>query len=316
MGKSMANTKSLAFIGLGIMGLPMAGHLLEAGNQLTVFTRTRSKAEGLLGKGAKWAESAAGAARSAEIVFMCLPDTPDVENVVGQIVPEARAGQIVVDHSTISPSATRGMAEQLAGKGATLLDAPISGGDVGARNATLSIMVGGPAEAFAAVEPYLKLMGKTITHCGPSGAGQLTKLTNQILVSLTNLATCEAIAFAVKNGLDGQKTLAALGGGAGSSWQFNNLGPRMLAGDFAPGSQTGEHPDRRPRPSSCHGLRTGQVDRVGLRADRERRDHGHPVLHVARAGERAPRLDHDGDRRSWLGCDSLRPLDGQGPVYR
>jgi 3-hydroxyisobutyrate dehydrogenase len=231
----MKNQKPLTFIGLGIMGQPMAGHLLKAGNPVTIFSRTKSKADPLIIQGAKWANSAADAAKSADIIFLCLPDTPDVQSVISQILPVIRAGHIIVDHSTISPSATRMMAEQLREKGATLLDAPISGGDVGAKNATLSIMVGGDAEAFSAAEPYLKLMGKTITHCGPSGAGQLTKLTNQILVTLTNLATCEALTFATQNGLDPQKTLAALGGGAGSSWQFNNLGPRMLAGDFAPG---------------------------------------------------------------------------------
>ncbi|HEY1683724.1 MAG TPA: NAD(P)-dependent oxidoreductase [Tepidisphaeraceae bacterium] len=231
----MENQKPLAFIGLGIMGQPMAGHLLKAGSPLTVFSRTKSKADPLITQGAKWANSAAEAAKSADIIFFCLPDTPDVQSVINQILPVVRAGQIIVDHSTISPSATRTMAKQLREKGATLLDAPISGGDVGAKNATLSIMIGGNAEAFSTVDPYLKLMGKTITHCGPSGAGQLTKLTNQILVTLTNLATCEALTFATQNGLDPQKTLAALGGGAGSSWQFNNLGPRMLAGDFAPG---------------------------------------------------------------------------------
>jgi 3-hydroxyisobutyrate dehydrogenase-like beta-hydroxyacid dehydrogenase len=225
----------LAFIGLGIMGLPMAGHLLEAGHELQVFTRTRAKAVPLLKRGARWCESAAGTAKEAEVIFLCLPDTADVQGVVNEILPAVRRGQIVVDHSTISPAATREMGKALAAKGASLVDAPISGGDVGARNATLSIMVGGSAEAFAAVEPYLKLMGKTITHCGPAGAGQLTKLTNQILVTVTNLAMCEALAFAMRNGLDGAKTLAAISGGAASSWQLSNLGPRILAGDFAPG---------------------------------------------------------------------------------
>jgi 3-hydroxyisobutyrate dehydrogenase len=231
----MVECSKLAFIGLGIMGAPMAGHLLDARHELHVFTRTRSKAEPLLQRGARWSDSAAGAAQPADVIFLCLPDTPDVEKVVQQILPTIRAGQILVDHSTISPSATRLMAEEVTAKGGSFLDAPISGGDVGARNATLSIMVGGDADAFAKVDPYLKLMGKTITHCGPSGAGQLTKLTNQILVTLNNLAACEALAFALKSGLDGQKTLAALSGGAGNSWQFTNLGPRMLAGDFAPG---------------------------------------------------------------------------------
>ena len=231
-------TQRLAFIGLGIMGLPMAGHLLTAGHQLTVHTRTKSKAQELLGKGANWADSPAQAAEKCDVVFICVTDTPDVRDVLlsaDGVIRSARNGLIVVDHSTISPSATKEMAQALAEKGTVLLDAPISGGDVGAKNATLSIMVGGDESAFKTVEPLLRLMGKTITHCGPSGAGQLTKLVNQILVSLTNLATCEALIFAKNNGLDAQKTIAALSGGAAGSWQLANLGPKMLKGDFAPG---------------------------------------------------------------------------------
>jgi 3-hydroxyisobutyrate dehydrogenase len=140
-----------------------------------------------------------------------------------------------VDHSTISPATTRDMADALAKTGTAFLDAPISGGDVGARNATLSIMVGGDAQAFAQVAPLLQLMGKTITHCGPSGNGQLTKLVNQVLVSLTNLAVCEALTLARHGGLDPAKTIAAVAGGAAGSWQLSNLGPKMIAGDFAPG---------------------------------------------------------------------------------
>lgn len=231
----MAN---LAFIGLGIMGLPMAGHLLAAGHRVTVATRTKSKAEPLLAKGAAWVDSPAEAAAAADVVFTCVPDTPDVESVLlgkGGVIEAARSGLVVVDHSTISPSATRDMAAKLAARGVTLLDAPVSGGDIGARNATLSIMVGGDAAAFTAVEPLLRVMGKTITHCGGSGTGQLTKLVNQILVSVTNLAVCEALTFAAKAGLDPQKTIQAVGGGAAGSWQLTNLGPRMIAGDFAPG---------------------------------------------------------------------------------
>src|SRR5665213_756968 len=236
LGGGMA--KSLAFIGLGIMGLPMAGHLLAAGHPLRVHTRTKSKAADLLSRGARWADSPADAAREADVVFICVPDTPDVQAVVlgaDGIQASARAAMIVVDHSTISPAATREMAAALAGRGASFLDAPVSGGDVGAKNATLSIMVGGDQPAFAQVQPFLQLMGKTLTYCGPSGAGQLTKLVNQVLVSVTNLAVCEALAFAKANGLDLQKTLAAVGGGAAGSWQLNNLGPKMAAGDFAPG---------------------------------------------------------------------------------
>jgi 3-hydroxyisobutyrate dehydrogenase len=231
-------SKRLAFIGLGIMGQPMAGHLLAAGHTLTVHNRTKAKAEALIGRGAKWADSPAEAARGADVMFICVTDTPDVEAVVlgaHGVLEAARAGMLVVDHSTISPSATRRFAEALAAKGAALLDAPVSGGDVGARNATLAIMVGGEATAFDAVLPLLRHMGKTITHCGPCGAGQLTKLVNQILVSVNNLATCEALSFAVRNGLDPVKTIQAVAGGAAGSWQLQNLGPRMVGGDFAPG---------------------------------------------------------------------------------
>jgi len=229
---------NLAFIGLGIMGLPMAGHLLAAGHTLTVHTRTRSKAADLLAKAPTWSDSPADAARAADVLFVCVTDTPDVRDVLlghRGVAAAARAGLIVVDHSTISPAATTEMSADLAKRGATLLDAPISGGDVGARNATLSIMVGGDEPAFRTVEPLLRHMGKTITHCGPSGAGQLTKLVNQILVSVTNLAVSEALVFARRNGLDAEKTVAALAGGAAGSWQLQNLGPKMLKADFAPG---------------------------------------------------------------------------------
>jgi 3-hydroxyisobutyrate dehydrogenase len=228
----------VAFIGLGIMGLPMAGHLLAAGHPMTVYSRTKSKAAALVPRGATLVESPAEAAKHAEIVFICVTDTPDVQDVIlgdRGVIKSARKGLIVVDHSTISPSATKEMAKQLHEKGASLLDAPISGGDVGARNATLSIMVGGDKKAFSKVEPLFKCMGKTIIHCGPSGAGQFTKLVNQILVGVTLMGVSEAMIFAKKNGLDPQKTLSAVGGGAAASWQLQNLAPKMLAGDFRPG---------------------------------------------------------------------------------
>jgi 3-hydroxyisobutyrate dehydrogenase len=220
------------------MGAPMAGHLLAAGHPLTVHSRTESKAADLLARGARWAETPRAAAEAADVVFTCVPDTPDVEAVVlgdSGIIGAARAGLIVVDHSTISPSATREMAGTLARRGAVLLDAPVSGGDVGARNGTLSIMVGGDEQAFERVKPLLECMGKTILHCGPSGHGQLTKLVNQILVSVTNLGVCEALTFAGKNGLDLKKTLWALCAGAANSWQLANLGPKMIAHELGPG---------------------------------------------------------------------------------
>jgi 3-hydroxyisobutyrate dehydrogenase len=228
----------LAFIGLGIMGGPMAGHLLAAEHPLVVNTRTQSRANDLLARGATWAPFPADAAHDADVIFLCLPDTPDVETVLlsdNGVIHGAKPGAIIVDHSTISPAATRAMATRMRDRDIMLLDAPISGGDVGAKNATLSIMVGGDARAFATVEPLLRLMGKTITHCGDAGTGQLTKLVNQILVTVTNLATCEALTFAKNNGLDLSKTITALAGGAAGSWQWANLGPKMIAGDFAPG---------------------------------------------------------------------------------
>lgn len=220
------------------MGAPMAGHLLSAGYPLTLHTRTRAKAEELIARGAKWASSPEQAARAADAVFICVPDTPDVEAaVMGEngVLAAARPGMIVIDHSTISPAATRRMAAALAEKGATMLDAPVSGGDVGAKNATLSIMVGGDKAVFERVRPILQHLGRTILHCGQSGAGQLTKLVNQILVSVTNLGVCEALTFAAKNGLDLNTTLAAVSAGAANSWQLANLGPKMVAHDYAPG---------------------------------------------------------------------------------
>jgi 3-hydroxyisobutyrate dehydrogenase len=216
----------------------MAGHLLAAGYPLVVHNRSRSKADELLACGATWADSPAAAAGDADVIFICVTDTPDVEHVLfgdGGLIHSARSGLIVVDHSTISPAATRGFAQKLAAHSTALLDAPVSGGDVGARNAALSIMVGGAEDAFQKVRPLLQKMGKTITHCGPSGSGQMTKLVNQILVSVTNLAVCEALALATAGGLDAAKTITAVAGGAAGSWQLSNLGPKMIAGDFAPG---------------------------------------------------------------------------------
>ena len=167
MKRSQATPPPVAFIGLGIMGLPMAGHLLSAGHPMTVFSRTKSKATPLISRGATFVESPAEAARHADVVFICVTDTPDVRDVLlGErgVLKSARKGLIVVDHSTISPAATREMAKQLHERGATLLDAPISGGDVGARNATLSIMVGGEKRAFTRAEPMLKCLGKTIRY--------------------------------------------------------------------------------------------------------------------------------------------------------
>lgn len=220
------------------MGLPMAGHLMDGGSQLIVHTRTQHKAHPLLQRGAKWAHSPAEVARQAATLFVCVTDTPDVEQVLlgeAGVIESASAGTIVVDHSTISPARTRHMCNVLQNKQIQLIDAPVSGGDVGARNATLSIMCGGDKNAFNHVQPLLQKMGKTITYCGESGNGQLTKLVNQILVVNTLMAVCEAMMFAKKSGLDISTTLQAVGAGAAKSWQLEYLAPRMTRGDFAPG---------------------------------------------------------------------------------
>ena len=228
----------VGFIGLGIMGRPMAGHILKGGHPLTVFNRTRSKTEELQAQGAAVAGSPAEVAARSTIVITMVTDTPDVEAVVagpGGVLEGIRPGSIVVDMSTISPKAERTLDEKLRARGAALVDAPVSGGDVGARNATLAIMAGGEKQAFERVLPVLRLLGKTITHCGPTGSGQIAKLANQILVSVTLLAVSEALVFARKNDLDPSTLIEAVSGGAAQSWQLTNLGPRIIKRDFAPG---------------------------------------------------------------------------------
>lgn len=228
----------IGFIGLGIMGGSMAGRFLDARYPLVLHSRTKARALRLIARGARFLETAAEVAKESDFVFICVTDSRDVEAVVrgpDGIAAGSRRGLIVVDHSTISPTSTRLLAEELAKTGTHFLDAPVSGGDAGAREGTLSIMVGGDQGAFERVEPLLRVMGQTITYCGQSGNGQLTKLVNQILVSVTNLAVCEALTFAKKHRLDLGKTISALAGGAAGSWQLANLGPRMIAGDFRPG---------------------------------------------------------------------------------
>ncbi len=228
----------IGFVGLGIMGLPMAGHILDAGYPLTVYNRTRSKAEELGARGAKVADSPAEVAAASTVIITIVSDSPDVEEVVAGsqgVMDRIAEDSVVIDMSTISPQVERQLDEQLRAKGCTLVDAPVSGGDVGARNATLAIMAGGDKAAFDRVRPILEVMGKTITYCGPVGNGQLTKLSNQILVSVTLLGVSEAITFAKKNGLDAHVMIEAVKGGAAGSWQLSNLGPKIVDRDFAPG---------------------------------------------------------------------------------
>ena len=227
----------IGFIGMGIMGVPMACNLLKAGFAVVVHSRTRSKAQPALEAGAVWADSPAQAAQEADVVITCVTDTPDVETVLlGEhgVIEAARPGLICVDMSTICPEATDRMADVLARKGVTLLDAPVSGGQVGAIEAKLSIMVGGPKDSLDAVRPVLEAMGRTITHCGPVGTGQMTKLANQVMVIHTIMSIAEGLAFAEKAGLNLETTHAVTSGGAAYSHSLKVLGAKILAGDMAP----------------------------------------------------------------------------------
>jgi 3-hydroxyisobutyrate dehydrogenase len=231
------SAQRIGFIGTGIMGGPMAYNLLKAGYPLTVYTRTKSKAQKLLDQGAVWAKSPAQAARDVDVVITCVTDTPDVEQVLlgaDGVVETATNGLICVDMSTISPAATKKMAQTLAAKGITLIDAPISGGEIGAIEAKLSIMVGGPEEAITKVRPILEVMGRTVTHCGPVGSGQMTKLVNQVMVIHTIMSISEGLALAEKAGLDLETTLKVTCAGAAGSHSLKALGPKIIAGDLKP----------------------------------------------------------------------------------
>jgi 3-hydroxyisobutyrate dehydrogenase-like beta-hydroxyacid dehydrogenase len=225
----------IGWIGTGIMGAPMARRLIRGGNRVRVFNRSTEKARALAADGATVAADAAACAAGAELVFIMVPDTPDVEATIAKIEAVLKPGQIVIDMSTIAPAAERAISARLKPKGVEYLDAPVSGGDVGARDGTLAIMVGGDAAAFARARPLFELMGKRIMHMGASGAGQMTKLANQIAVALALEAAAEAIKFASGGGLDASRVLEAIGAGAAGSWQLSNLGPKIIAGDYRPG---------------------------------------------------------------------------------
>ncbi|MEM9414705.1 MAG: NAD(P)-dependent oxidoreductase [Planctomycetota bacterium] len=237
-----ANTPTLGYIGLGIMGEPMARNLMRAGYPLVVYNRTASKGDALVADGAQRADSPAEVARrlgADGVVFINVTDTPDVEHVLFAdeigLIHGAAAGLVVVDHSTIAPIATQGFAKRLAGQGVTLIDAPVSGGDVGAQQGTLSIMCGGDEPTFDRVRPMLDVVGKSVVRLGGPGMGQACKACNQVAVVNALLGVCEAAALAKKVGLDVDKMIEVVGGGAGGSWQISNLGPKIAHGDHAPG---------------------------------------------------------------------------------
>lgn len=228
----------LGFIGLGIMGRPMARNLLAAGYELTAYNRTPEKAEELLALGAKPAQSPKEVAEQSDIVISIVTDSPDVEEVaLGEagVLRGIGVGGLYIDMSTISPSVARRVAEAFDAAGAAMLDAPVSGGDKGARERTLSIMVGGGEAAFAAALPVLRAMGRNVVHVGGPGMGQTVKLCNQVICGLNLLAAAEGLAFAARSGADLEKVLQVVTEGAAGSWILKNLGPKMIAGDYAPG---------------------------------------------------------------------------------
>ncbi len=216
----------------------MARRLIEAGHSLTVHTRTPHKANGLLELGARWATGPAEAARGARFVFSMLGVPADVREVVlgkGGLLEALEEGAILIDMTTSEPALAVSIAERSAERGVASLDAPVSGGDIGARNGTLSIMVGGSEAAFRAALPLFEILGKTIRHQGPAGAGQHTKLVNQMLIAPLMIGVVEALSYAKHAGLDGERVLESVGSGAAGSWAIDHLGPRILARDFEAG---------------------------------------------------------------------------------
>ena len=230
--------EKIGFIGLGIMGKPMALNLIKAGFELVVFNRTSSKMDELLKSGAIGVNSPKEVAENSDIIITIVADTPDVEDVIlGEhgVIHGAKEGSVVIDMSTISPAITKEIAVKLKEINVDMLDAPVSGGDTGAINGTLAIMVGGERNVLDRCMSIFSAMGKTITHTGTNGMGQIVKLCNQILVSVTNMAVSEAVLFAQRSGVNPQTMIEATKDGAAGSWQLANLGPKMVKEDYTPG---------------------------------------------------------------------------------
>ena len=234
---SPASTR-VGWIGLGVMGTSMCGHVLKAGYPTTVFTRTRGRADGLLATGATWAESPAAVAAASDVVVTMVGFPADVEAVyfpTDGILAGARPGTLLIDMTTTRPSLAVRIAEAAAVRGCAALDAPVPGGDVGARNATLSIMVGGEATAVETARPLLAVLGKNIVRQGGPGAGQHAKMANQITIAGTMIGVCEALLYAAKAGLDLDTMLQSIRPGAAGCWTLENLAPRIIKGNFDPG---------------------------------------------------------------------------------
>ncbi len=228
----------VGWIGTGVMGSSMCGHLIAAGFETTVYNRTPAKLNALLDRGAKAARSPRSVAEASDVVFTIVGFPHDVREVTlgaDGILAGARAGNVVVDMTTSEPALAREIFDAARNKGVHAVDAPVSGGDVGAREARLSIMIGGEPDVVKALLPLFQTMGKTIVHQGAAGAGQHTKMVNQILIATNMIGVCEALLYGYKAGLDLNTVLQSVGSGAAGSWSLNNLGPRMIAGNFDPG---------------------------------------------------------------------------------
>ncbi len=234
----MSNSLAIGFVGTGVMGRSMASHLLKAGYSVHIFNRTRDKAQALLEAGAHWHDSAGDVAAVSDVVITMLGFPTDVESSYlgkGGIVEKAKQGALLIDMTTSSPLLARRISEAAAHRGLASLDAPVSGGDIGAREARLVIMVGGEKADFERAKPIFELLGKNISLLGAAGAGQYCKMANQISVAVGMVAWCEALAYARKAGLDPAAVHQSISGGAAGSWALTTLAPRALSGDFAPG---------------------------------------------------------------------------------
>jgi len=228
----------IGFIGIGVMGESMASHLMNAGHELYIYNRTKSKAENLMVKGAHWCDSVEAVAQSAQLIFTIIGMPTDVENVyLGEkgLVDSSKSGTILVDMTTSSPELAKKIHEAGTAKRLKIVDAPVTGGDIGAKNGTLTIFVGGDKAIYEEILPVLELMGKTIVHTGGAGTGQHAKMANQIAIAGSIVGMSESLAYAKNAGLDLEVMLKAIGSGSGNSWQFSNMGPRIVSGDYAPG---------------------------------------------------------------------------------
>ncbi|MCY4622998.1 MAG: NAD(P)-dependent oxidoreductase [bacterium] len=234
----MADKPAIGWVGTGVMGVSMCGHVLDAGYPVTVTTRSKSKAEGLIARGATWAATPAEVAAASDISLAIVGFPKDVRQVFlgpDGLLEGASAGDVVVDMTTSEPALAIEIADTCGQRGVAAIDAPVSGGDIGARNGTLSIMIGGDQDAVENVRPVFETMGKTIVRQGGPGAGQHTKAVNQILIATGMIGVSEALLYGQQAGLDLDTVMESVSGGAAGSWSLSNYGPRMLGGDFEPG---------------------------------------------------------------------------------